>query len=297
MVLDYKVFKKHLEKGKWHRFYLFTGEDDYEKRKIIEYMKRRLLKEINTLNFARFYADEFDKESYLSFLRSLSLFENRKLSILYKAEKLDKKSVKDILSTVFTGKATTLSIWSSELSSNEFVKKFSNVAQIEKILIIDFKPLREKDFYKWVMDRLKENKIPLDEEIVESIVVQSHFDKYVAQGIINKILILDSKDKRYIKEIIYNEDAVGYLSSINYNILSADEHRQKDIFLNVKDIFTEKDFESFVYRFVWDVYKKEAKEKREKLLINIQHLHLKSRFSRIRGIYHINKFLKENRGM
>ena len=154
----------HLKKGKLLPFYLFYGENDFQKNKIIEKIKSGLVsEELKELNFRIFYADEIydDISPVLDFAMSFPFMSDKKLIVVKEVDKITNPILEKFLYYLEKPADFTCIIFTAK--KPDFKSKFYNY--IKKVgKAIYFRQFNESQTILWIRDMGKEMGMQIKEE-------------------------------------------------------------------------------------------------------------------------------------
>lgn len=212
-----KQFIRELNKGLTGSIYLFLGEEEGEKDKVINTMLGIVFGNSpdRRNNTGRFHITD-EKNSYDQFIQAAdfamtgSMFSDKRVCIirnidLLKQSEASKNTVKDMITGIAEG--TLVVITSSKNQAPAFLTKNFE----DKISIIQFWKYFDSDLYTYIMRTLKERKIDFEDNIIPLLIEYTGNDiKKIDEAI--DTLEYTSGDTSVTSEII--KQLVGYTREI-----------------------------------------------------------------------------------
>lgn len=212
-----KQFIRELNKGLTGTIYLFLGEEEGEKDKVINTMLEIVFGNSpdRANNTGRFHITD-EKNSYDQFLQAAdfamtgSMFSDKRVCIIRNIDLLtqnetSKNTVRDMITGIAQG--TLVVITSSKNQPPAFLTKNFE----DKISIIQFWKYFDSDLYTYIMRTLKEKKINFEENIIPLLIEYTGNDiKKIDEAI--DTLEYTSEDTSITPEII--KQLVGYTREV-----------------------------------------------------------------------------------
>jgi len=145
-------------------FYLFYGENDFQKNMAIEELKEKLLgKEISDFNFRIFYGDELsnDVSPIISFITSFPFVTEKKLAVVRKTDHISNESLKSILPYLKDPPEFAYIVFTAQKPdfNAEFFKYIKNSKNV-----IQFRQLSESETISWIKKMGKDMGIDISDE-------------------------------------------------------------------------------------------------------------------------------------
>lgn len=145
-------------------YYLFYGENEFQKNLVIEGLKKRFLPdEMQELNYRVFYADEManDLSSLMEFVRSFPFMSGKKLAVVKDIEKINASVLNSLIDYLEKPVDFTCIIFTAR-KPNFKLDFFRYIKNTEKA--IQFKQLNESETISWMKMRAKEMGMTIEHE-------------------------------------------------------------------------------------------------------------------------------------
>lgn len=212
-------FFRQLEKDKIKPVYFFTGEQ-YFISIALEKLKEKVFPDKNISSIETFYADECEIDEVIKSIKNISLFSDKKMVILKRAESLTNDKIEVILPIIERLPAQTyiIIIANSQMknkSLSEFIaKNYGTVVNFQEIK-------KTNELRSFIVEELEEAGINIDYNAVNLLMELSGSSLFNIKNEIEKLKIIykNKKNLSYsdIEESVYadmKDDFYGILNGI-----------------------------------------------------------------------------------
>ncbi len=187
-------FFRQLEK-KIEPFYFFTGEQ-YFVSVAIEKLKEKIFPDRNLSGIVSFYADECEIDEIIKNIKNVSLFSNKKMLILKRAESLTKEKIEAILPIVDEPPPLTfiIIVAEGEMKNKSLIERISEKYGTV-VKFPEFKKVNE--LREFIMEEIKDAGINIDYDAVNMLMEFSGNSLFNIKNEIEKLKI-SFKNKKNI---------------------------------------------------------------------------------------------------
>ncbi len=231
---------KQLERGKIQPVYLFTGEP-YLVTIAIEKVREKIFPDKGASGIEIFYSDECEIDEVIKSIKNISLFSDKKMIIIKRAEALTKDKIEAILPFVENPPVNTFIIFvaSSEMKnrslSEVIAEKYNSVVSFP-----EYKKVNElRDF---IMEELEDAGFRIDYDAVNLLLELSGSSLFNIKNEIEKLKI-SCKDKKNISSEDVEENVFADIKDDFFGILNGICERNAALVMKSFRSVIKKDYE------------------------------------------------------
>lgn len=210
-------FFRQLEKNKIEPVYLFIGEQ-YFISVAIEKLKEKIFPDKSISGIEIFYSDECEIEEVLKGIKNISLFSNKKMLILKRAEILSKEKVEAMLPIVDEPPPQTfiIIVAGGEMKNKSLIdriaKKYGTVVKFPEVN-------KANELREFIIEELKEAGITIDYDAINMLIEFSGNSIFNIKNEIEKLKI-GFKNKKNISRTEVEESIFADMKEDFYGIFN-----------------------------------------------------------------------------
>ncbi len=153
----------HLKKGELSPYYLFYGDNEFQKARIIDELRKSLIEEeLRQFNFRIIYGDELsDISPILEFARSSPFMSKMKLLVVRSTEKIKVSLLERLLDYLKNPSSSACIIFSAK--KPDFENGFFKYIK-EKGKAVNFRQFNEQQALSWIKSKAKDMGMEIEDE-------------------------------------------------------------------------------------------------------------------------------------